>query len=60
MSDGKRTIVVDYKFGKIWSENDQQVKRYMKQLQKMGHDNVEGYLWYVSLNKIVPVTPEQL
>ena len=55
MTNGKRTIVVDFKFGKRWTDHKDQVKKYIKQLQLMGHTDVEGYLWYVGENKVVPV-----
>ena len=57
MSDGHRTIVVDFKFGAPRHEHHTQVSRYMEQLALMGHTAVEGYLWYVSRNKIMTVTP---
>ena len=55
MTDGKKTIVVDYKFGKPNDEHEKQVKAYIKQLVDMGYQEVEGYLWYVSRNRVVPV-----
>ncbi len=55
MSDDKKTIVVDYKFGKPNTEHEKQVKKYMKHLTAMGHARVEGYLWYVWRNKVVEV-----
>lgn len=42
-----RTIVVDYKFGKIHSTDYiEQVQDYMNYLADMGFENIEGYLWY--------------
>jgi hypothetical protein len=55
MTLGDKTIVVDFKFGKPWNGHKGQVERYIEQLQKMGHNKVEGYLWYVGENKVVPV-----
>ena len=55
MTDSKKTIVVDYKFGKPDNEHKKQVLFYKEQLVAMGHHDVEGYLWYVSRNKVVPV-----
>lgn len=49
-------IVIDYKFGE--QENkayNRQLNFYIKQLQRMGYKNTEGYIWYVSLEKIVEV-----
>lgn len=59
MTDGKRTIVVDFKFGKPWKGHREQVERYIEQLQLMGHDNVEGFLWYVGENKVTTVKPKR-
>ena len=51
-----KVIVIDFKFGKIKSSaHREQVALYKKLLQKMGHDNVEGYIWYVMTGEIVPV-----
>jgi ATP-dependent exoDNAse (exonuclease V) beta subunit len=55
MTDGKRTIVVDFKFGSQREEYHQQVREYMQLLQQMGHPQVEGYLWYVYSNQIKEV-----
>jgi hypothetical protein len=55
IKDG-RVVVVDYKFGDIEQPTyEAQVKRYITCLQDIGHDQVEGYLWYVSKNKIHPI-----
>ena len=55
MYDGKRMVVVDFKFGNPRPEYQEQVREYMQLLWKMGHQQVEGYLWYVYSNKIEPV-----
>jgi ATP-dependent exoDNAse (exonuclease V) beta subunit len=55
MTDGKETIVVDFKFGKPNKEYHEQVRGYMKLLEEMGMPGVKGYLWYVTLNKIEKV-----
>lgn len=55
MSDGNRMVVVDFKFGRERDEYKKQVIEYMQLLHQMGHQNVEGYLWYVYTNKIVEV-----
>ena len=55
MTDGKETIVVDFKFGKPDGEHKGQVEKYMEALNDMGMPDVKGYLWYVSLNKIEKV-----
>ncbi len=55
MTDGRQTIVVDFKFGSPKEEHARQVKAYMDLLGNMGHHNVSGFLWYVYMNKIEDV-----
>ena len=55
MYDGNRMVVVDFKFGHPRPEYQEQVREYMTLLEKMGHPNVEGYLWYVYSNQIESV-----
>ena len=55
MTDGKRYIVVDFKFAHEREEHYNHVLGYMKQLRHMGHTDVEGYLWYVYENRICKV-----
>jgi hypothetical protein len=55
MTDGHRTIVVDFKFGHPRSEYHDQVREYMKLIRQMGHQHVEGYLWFVYSNQIIEV-----
>jgi ATP-dependent exoDNAse (exonuclease V) beta subunit len=53
--DGK-VQVIDYKFGEKESPaHTEQVRHYMRQLSGMGYSSVEGFLWYVTQSKIVPV-----
>ncbi len=59
MTNGTKTIVVDYKFGNQNPEHQKQVRAYMQHLAAMGHPQVEGYLWYVSRNKVVRVEKQQ-
>ena len=59
MSDGERMTVVDFKFARPSQKHEEQVQNYMEQLRLMGHHQVEGYLWYVYENKILPVPPRQ-
>ena len=55
IKDGK-VVVVDYKFGELeQAAYEDQVKKYIGCLQNMGYTNVEGFLWYVSKNKALPV-----
>lgn len=51
-----KAIIVDYKFGEI-EDNDHhtQVRNYLNLIRQMGYVKVNGYLWYVSLNKIEEV-----
>lgn len=55
MVDGNKAVVVDFKFGKFIDDYKSQVKRYMELLKQMGYSQVEGYLWMVYTNIIVPV-----
>ena len=56
MTDGQRTVVVDFKFGRERDEYHAQVREYMQLLQRMGYPNVSGYLWMVYSNRIVEVS----
>ncbi len=47
ITDGKETIVIDYKFGKEDDRYKEQVRRYMKLIEEMGYPDVHGYIWYV-------------
>lgn len=55
MRSADKTIVVDFKFGDPVSKHHRQVGAYMSLLRQMGFENVEGYLWYVTQQKIVRV-----
>lgn len=55
MTDGKKMIVVDFKFGKPRPEYQNQVRGYMNLLRTMGYPNVKGYLWFVYSNVIEEV-----
>ena len=57
ITDGRLTIVIDYKTGVYHSEHEQQVAGYMNLLRQMGYNNVKGYLWYIRQQSIVEVTP---
>ena len=56
MINDEKAVVVDYKFG---SEEHhkyvEQVKRYSSLLHELGYRKVEGFVWYVMLDKIVKV-----
>jgi ATP-dependent exoDNAse (exonuclease V) beta subunit len=52
-----RVVVVDYKFGEHeQTAYEEQMKKYIGCLQGIGYRHVEGYLWYVSKNKVFPVS----
>ncbi|MBR5593700.1 MAG: UvrD-helicase domain-containing protein [Bacteroidaceae bacterium] len=55
MVKGNTAVVVDYKFGKVNKDYNNQVKDYMTLLSDIGYSNVKGYVWYVNLNKIEEV-----
>jgi ATP-dependent exoDNAse (exonuclease V) beta subunit len=55
MTDGKRWIVVDFKFGQPREEYHEQVRQYMQLIRQMGHHDVTGYLWFVYSNQITEV-----
>jgi len=55
MTDGKETIVVDFKFGKPDAEHHEQVRAYMNLLKDMGMPDVKGFLWYVTRNEVSEV-----
>ncbi len=51
-----RTIVTDYKFGDAeLASHERQVRRYASLLEEMGYRNVEGYIWYVMVEKVIKV-----
>lgn len=54
IGEGKRITVVDFKFGELEKPSHRnQVLTYMERLREMGYDPVDGYLWYVMLDKTV-------
>lgn len=50
--DGSSAVVIDYKFGGERPSYRKQISTYCDLLKKMGYRNVEGHIWYVTLNKI--------
>ena len=49
---GNNAVVIDYKFTAQQQESHkQQIREYKSYLEKMGYSDVQGYLWYVLLNK---------
>lgn len=56
MIRGKRAVVVDYKFGEEkLSSHRKQVKGYMSLLREMDYNEIEGYIWYLTLGEIVRI-----
>ena len=55
ITDGKETIVIDFKFGSEHRGYVEQVENYMRLLREMGMPGVKGYLWYVMRGKVVNV-----
>jgi hypothetical protein len=55
MIEGRRAVVVDYKFGHIKNRAyERQVGDYMRLIEQMGlYDTIEGYVWYISLGEVV-------
>ena len=53
--DGRRAVVVDYKFGSSagWRDHRRQVKEYMELIARAGgYELVEGWVWYVSESQL--------
>ncbi len=49
----KQVIVVDYKSGEQKEKrHHHQIEKYMSLIREMGYPDVEGYLWYITLNEI--------
>lgn len=56
MTRGRRAVIVDYKFGMNQkNEHFRQVERYAGLLREMGYRQVEGWLWYIALDRLVRV-----
>ena len=52
----EKVTVVDFKFGEQQKPAyHKQVRAYMEQLKRMGHQQVDGYLWYVMLDQTIKV-----
>ncbi|BCS86604.1 DNA helicase [Prevotella herbatica] len=55
MTDGKKMMVVDFKFAAPREEHKVQVKEYMQLLHDMGYSDVNGYLWYIYSKNIIEI-----
>ena len=52
-----KVVVVDYKFGEKQEKHyRKQVREYLGLIRKMGYPRVEGFIWYVKLHEIEPVS----
>ena len=56
ITDGKETIVIDYKTGREDDTHILQVRQYMELLSNMGYASPQGYIWYMRSGKITPVS----
>ncbi len=59
MTRNGKTVVVDFKFGNPKPEYPQQVREYMALLKKMGHKDIQGFIWYMYTGKLENVAPPQ-
>lgn len=58
MTNGKHTVVVDFKSGTPAPADQDQVREYIGLLNQMQMPNVSGYLFYTRTGEIVEVTPQ--
>lgn len=56
MINGRKAVVVDYKFGEPKNEYADQIAEYSTLLMQMGYEDVRGYLWYIKSGEIVEVS----
>lgn len=55
VKDGKKIMIVDYKFGEHRRGYERQMERYADVFRRMGYEDVEAYLWYVQTGEIKSV-----
>jgi ATP-dependent helicase/nuclease subunit A len=56
MIKGRNAVVADYKWGEVKQDKyTVQVRQYAEVLKKSGFEKVEGYIWYINLEKIEKV-----
>lgn len=53
MISDSETLVVDFKFGAPSPSHTKQILRYVYLLKEMGYKKVNGFLWYVDIDKLV-------
>ena len=56
LTDGQRTLVIDFKFARPDASHIDQVNYYCQLLREMGFPHVEGFLWYVYRNEVCSLT----
>ena len=56
ITDGQRTLIIDFKFARPDARHVDQVNYYCQLLREMGFPKVEGYLWYVYRNEVHGLT----
>ena len=55
MTRRDEAVVVDYKFGTEDGKYKHQIAKYIEVMRQMGYRTIKGYIWYVSLGKIVQI-----
>lgn len=53
--DGKKVIVIDYKFGEHRKSYERQVAGYADMWRRMGYEEVSAYLWYVHSGNVMRI-----
>ena len=48
MIQNQKAVVVDYKTGKVNDRYRSQLRKYIRALEEMGYQSVEGYLYYLN------------
>ena len=59
MIRGNETVVLDYKTGLAESSHRKQLEGYRKTLERMGYDNVRGFLLYLDPPELVEVKSQE-
>ena len=55
MMRGEEVVILDYKTGRPQEEHQRQVRTYAQTLKSMGYTNVTAYLFYITVNHLLPV-----
>lgn len=53
---GGRVVIIDYKFGEHRRSYGRQLKRYADIWRRMGHSEVDAYIWYVQTDEVVVIS----